>query len=245
MNNFKKISAVILALCTAATVLYSCDNSQKTDVTSTTANAVEITEIITEKETVTVEVTNEKGEVSVSVSEKIITVPVTKKMTTVKKDETNKNTVANKITSVINQVTTVVSTQSPLKTSVHNKPVTTAKKPAIKATSVATTKRPVIDDKISEKSVGIFLLSKTDPVQTGNQASIIVQGTPGKTYSIEFYETPTSVAKLTELNDAKADSNGFVTWIFEIRNTCNLGKRKVIIKEKNSNNYIETSITVK
>ncbi len=251
MNNFKKISAVILALCTVATVLYSCDNSKNTYVTSTTPNSVEITEIITEKETVTVEVTDEKGNVSVSVSEKIITVPVTKNLTTVKNDKTEnkpeeeqKNTVVNKISSVINQLTTVATLQNQQKPSATDKPVSTAIKTtsAHVRTSVAATKRPVVDDKINEKSVGIFLLSKTDPVQIGNQANIIIQGTPGKTYSISFYETPTSVSGL---EDMKADANGFVIWTFEISSACNLGKRKVVIKENNSDNYIETSITVR
>ena len=109
-------------------------------------------------------------------------------------------------------------------------------------TTVPTTKKPVVNDTINEKSVGIFMLSKSDPVSVGNHATIFIQGTPGKTYSIEFYETPSSTAKL---EDKKADANGFVSWSFEIRRACNLGKRKVVIKENNSSNYLETSITVK
>ena len=248
MNKFKRISAVILALCTAATLFCSCDKNEKTDNGTTTAGQVEITEIITEKETVEVEVTDEKGNVSVSVSEKIITIPVTKKetvpVTAPVKDAANQS-----VTKQINSVAAQITAASTIKSNGATKPADkTAKatvRTTVRTTAATTKKRAVVDDKINEKSVGIFMLSKTDPVQVGNQATIFIQGTPGNTYSIEFYETPSSAAKLVELEDKKADANGFVSWSFEIRNTCNLGKRKVIIKEKGSDNYIETSITVR
>lgn len=265
MNNFKRISAVILALCTAATIFASCGNNPKNDDTLPETEVIEITEIITEKETVTVEVTDENGEVSVSVSEKIITVPVTKKVIITRNDKTeNKpdapanNSAADQTSSVADQTAAVDSTIIQSETSAPKKPVvtsandtaaktTTKKNEAITTaapiiTTVAPTKRAVVDDKINEKSVGIFMLSKTDPIQIGNYANIIVQGTPGKTYSIDFYETPSSTS---QIEDKKADANGFVSWSFEIGSSCNLGKRKIVVKEIDSDNYIETSITVK
>lgn len=240
MNNFKRISAVILAICTAAAIFASCGNNNPTTVETSV-----ITEFITEKETVEVQVTDEKGNLSVSVSEKIVTVPVTKTVT-IKNEE--KATNASSDESVITQESVAVTRKDSVATTVKT-PVTTKKSDAktttgktVVKTTVPATKKPVVDDIINEKAVGLFLLSKTDPVQTGNQATVFIQGTPGKTYSFEFYETPESKAKI---EDAKADANGFVSWSFEITNACNAGKRKVLIKENNSENYIETSITVR
>ncbi len=254
MNNFKKISAIILAVCTAATLFASCESDKKSDVEPTVIKSDVITEIVTEKEEIAVEVTDKKGEVSVSVSEKIVTIPVTKIVTEI----ATKSSVSSKVSSVINQVTTVAATSSQQKTSAAKKPsattvrvpaTTTTKKSESKTTSVpkttvAATKRPVVDDKINEKAVGIFLLTKSDPVQLGNQATVIIQGTPGKTYSIDFYEAPSKPSSLSALEDKKADENGFISWTFEIGSSCSLGKRKIVIKEKNSSNYLETSITV-
>ncbi len=265
MNNFKKISAIILALCTAAAVFTSCKNEEKptpSDKSSTAYTDEAKTEIITNeegntsvivitnnkaekpvvsykenetvtvKETVTVEVTDKKGDVSVSVSEKVVNVPA-------------RTTVRTVLTTVKQQTAaTIINTTVPAvkttKTNTTKATVNTTVKP-----TVQTTKKPVVNDTVNEKSVGISMLTKTDPVQIGNQATIFIQGTPGKTYSIEFYETPSSVASLTSLEDKKADANGFVSWTFEIRNTCNPGMRKLVVKEKNSSNYLETSITVK
>ncbi len=251
MNNFKRISAVILALCTAATIFTSCD-SKNNDGTSTTAETIVITEFITEKETVEVEVTDEKGNVSVSVSEKIVTVPVTKTVTVTtppKNDNSpEKGSVDKSGNSAITRSDSA--TIQPVSAAATSKAGGTITKADTKATTkkvsarttVPTTKRPAVDDVVNEKAVGLFLLSKTDPVQTGNQATVFIQGTPGKTYSIDFYETLSSTAKI---DDAKADANGFVSWSFEITDSCSPGKRKIIIKENNSANYIETSITVR
>ncbi len=269
MNNFKKISAVILVLCTSVAIFTSCtnDKSKLTDDKSSTSvteeavteiitneegetSVIEVTDNITDiksdtgkkdetitiKEKVTVEVTDKKGDVSVSVSEKTVIIPakttVRTVLTTVKQQT---------VSAIINTTVPAVKTT---KTNTTKPTVKTTAKPTVKPT-IQTTKKAVVDDTIIEKSVGISMLTKTDPVQIGNQASIFIQGTPGKTYSIEFYETPSSTANLTSLEDKKADANGFVSWTFEIRNTCNLGKRKLIIKEKNTSNYLETSITVK
>ena len=250
MNNFRRISAIILSLCIGITVFASCNNDESTDITTTTEKAEIteiITEIITEKQTVNIEVTDKKGDVSVSVSEKIITVPVTRTITVTQNKETDniaKATTKKSSSNTVNLLTAVSQTQNRTAASILNNNVTKATAVPVK-TTVSTTKRPIVDDKIDEKSVGIFMMTKTDPVQVGNHATIFVQGTPGKTYSIEFYETPSSISKQSSLEDKKADANGFVTWTFEIGNTCNLGKRKLVIKEKNSSNYLETSITVK
>ncbi len=247
MNNFKKISAVILAFCTAVTLFTSCSKDENPD--NTTAFPEEniateiVTEFVTEKEEVTVKVTDFKGEISVSVSERIVTVPVTKIITTIKNDITDKP--------FVNTTKNHAETQKQSNSAIPNNPTTTFVQKTVTetkkavATTLTTTQKPLINDTVNEKSVGISMLTKTDPVQTGNQATIFVQGTPGKTYSIEFYETPSVVASSSSLEDKKADANGFVSWTFKIGSNCNPGKRKLVVKEKNSSNYLETSITVK
>ncbi len=122
---------------------------------------------------------------------------------------------------------------------------TDLKEQTVKTTQPTTVKRNISNDKVEEKAVGISLLSKSDPVKTGNHATIIIQGTPGKTYSIEFYESLTKIANYSGLTEVKADENGFASWSFKIQNTCDLGTRKIIIKENNSDNYLQTSITIK
>ena len=242
MNNFKKISAVILALCMAATVFSSCSKNENNNNTTTVDRNI-ITEFITEKDDVTVHVTDSKGEVSVSVSEKIVTVPVTKIITNTPNDKANiESAVETKNTAATQKSVTSAITNNSM-TATTRTAAETANSPA--STTLKETKRAVVDDKINEKSVGISMLTKTDPVQIGNQATIFIQGTPGKTYSIDFYETPSTAAATSSLEDKKADTNGFVSWTFEISKTCNPGKRKLIIKENSSSNYLETLITVK
>ena len=242
MNNFKKLSAIILVFC-SLTAFASCSDKTETPVTSATNETVaeeigeveniytEITEIVTknvtEKQTVAVSVTDKKGNVSVSVSEKMVVIPQT----------------------VIIPQTVRISQTSNQAVSDPTKPVTPASTQKDSTTKVIKTNPPatkaVVDDTINEKAVGISLLTKTDPIQTGNYATVYIQGTPGKTYSIDFYQSPSVKMKSKNLEAKAADENGFVSWSFEIKNDCSAGKRKVVIKEVNSNNYLETAITVR
>lgn len=100
------------------------------------------------------------------------------------------------------------------------------------------------DEKIEELSKELNLITKTSPVMTGNSATIIIQGTPDAKYTIEFYKNDTAKADYDGLEEIKADSSGFASWTFMIENDCMPGNRKVIIKEKNSNKFIQTSINV-
>lgn len=99
-------------------------------------------------------------------------------------------------------------------------------------------------NKVEEISNGINILSKTSPVLKWNNASIVIMGTPGASYTIEFYETETKKAAYSGLKSTKADSSGIASWNFTIEEGCESGERKVIIREKNSDKYIQTSITV-
>lgn len=120
----------------------------------------------------------------------------------------------------------------------------TAATTAAATKKTTTTKKPPSTEVIPEKSKGISLMTKTTPVNIGNSAVIMIQGTAGKKYTIDFYESTDKTANYKGLETKTADSNGFVTWSFIIEDDCDPGDRKIIIKEKNSSNYIQTSITV-
>ena len=112
-------------------------------------------------------------------------------------------------------------------------------------TSAAETTSPKIQsDKIEEIASGINVLSKTSPVLKGNNASIVIIGTPDASYTIDFYETETKKAAYSGLEAVKADHSGIASWNFTIEEGCETGERKVIIREKNSDKFIQTSITV-
>lgn len=120
----------------------------------------------------------------------------------------------------------------------------TAKTSETETKNTESTQKPVNSDKIEEINNGITVITKTSPVSRGNGASIIIYGTPGKTYSIEFYESGDNAVKSEELFDKTADDNGFASWTFKIAENCESGNKKIIVREKNSNKFVQTSITV-
>lgn len=101
------------------------------------------------------------------------------------------------------------------------------------------------DETVPEESDGINVVYKTDTVEKGGDASIMIQGTPGKTYIIEFYENSTKIADYSNLEKQKSDENGFVTWTFRVPMNCESGNRKIVIREEKSDKYVQTSIKVK
>lgn len=128
-------------------------------------------------------------------------------------------------------------------------PVPTRKpKETIKASEAAaeqlTTTKKASADNVNEESNGLYILTKTSPVIKGNSVSIIIMGTPDAEYTIEFYETENKKAAYSGLENTKSDSNGMANWTFTVESTCESGDKKVIIKEKNSDKYIQTSITI-
>lgn len=72
----------------------------------------------------------------------------------------------------------------------------------------------------------------------------VIMGTPNAEYTIEFYENETKLSDAKGLTTKKADSNGTVEWSFLIDGECEIGNRKLIIKEKGSDKYAQTFITV-
>lgn len=113
-----------------------------------------------------------------------------------------------------------------------------------RTTATEFTSQKIPTDKVEQISNGINILSKTSPVIRRNNASIVITGTPGASYTIEFYETETQKAAYPGLETTKADYSGIASWNFTIEESCEPGERKVIIREKNSDKYIQTSITV-
>lgn len=128
------------------------------------------------------------------------------------------------------------------KTTKKVSPVSTVKQTRAETTSA---KKPVSNEIINEESKGINIVFKTEAVEKGNTASIMIQGTPGKKYSIDFYVTASDIADYSSLADQTADENGFVTWTFNVPTSCESGNRKIVIKESGSDNYIQTSINIK
>lgn len=128
-----------------------------------------------------------------------------------------------------------------------DKPTEKPKATTVKQTQSETNavSNKVSDETVPEKSNGINVVFKTDTIEKGDTASIMIQGEPGKKYIIEFYENSSEVADYSDLKEQKADENGFVTWTFRVPMNCESGNRKIIIKETKSDAYVQTSIKVK
>ncbi|MGN0573126.1 MAG: hypothetical protein ACI4IX_04225 [Acutalibacteraceae bacterium] len=120
-------------------------------------------------------------------------------------------------------------------TKADNQPAKTTSKPAATASASA---------KIEEISNGVSVITKTSPVGRGDSATVIIMGKPGAEYSIEFYESDKKTASYSGLESKTADNSGVCSWTFKIGSSCEPGERKIIVKEKNSGNYAQTSITV-
>lgn len=74
----------------------------------------------------------------------------------------------------------------------------------------------------------IILLSVTETVKRGSEASLTIRGKPGVTYSIQvFYATTESTAK--GLEPKIADENGFVTWRWRVGSRTKAGSHKIQI----------------
>lgn len=140
--------------------------------------------------------------------------------------------------------TEYVFTAPPIPTEKETKKLTTVTNESATVSEEKSTARKPTGGKVEEIANGITLITKTSPVSKNNAATIVVLGTPGKSYSIEFYKNNTQKASSDGLGNTISDSSGYATWTFLIEEDCEPGERKVIIKEKNSDKYIQTSITI-
>lgn len=279
-NKIRIISAVILAISTAATVLSSCGESTPEIPVETVIGtdgeilgvSVYTEENASETQTVLYEITTKKkfnfgfknkktdesttAEAENNVSDglteiKIISNPEKESTSRVRATFPQKNTekttrVASSFAENNGQATKHVPVSYVPKSDV---PKTTKKAvpSTVKQTQAinSTTQKAVSDEIIKEEAEGINIVMKNETVEKGSSASVMIQGEPGKKYSIDFYTSPTETANLSSLEDKTADENGFVTWTFGVPMSCESGNRKIIIKENGTDNYAQTSINVK
>ncbi|MBO5859021.1 MAG: hypothetical protein J6R20_04525 [Clostridia bacterium] len=96
---------------------------------------------------------------------------------------------------------------------------------------------------VPEKANGLSIQFKSNPVIRGNDATIAVNGQAGKEYVIEVYKNDKDLYVSDKLKSQTANSLGVILWTFDT-DSLNSGYRKIIIREKNSDKYIQTSITV-
>lgn len=149
----------------------------------------------------------------------------------------------NTIAQLTESITEYIHTVPPLPTE-KEKTETQSKTQNPSSVQSETTKKASSDSKIDELSNGLSIVTKTSPVIKGNSAAVMIQGTPGAVYSIEFYKNDKEKAEYEGICETAADSSGFASWTFTIEEGCESGERKIIIKEKNSDKFIQTSITV-
>ncbi len=221
-NKLYIISAAILCL---SVVLCACNKPET--VTQTTHESKEtattaITETVMKTETVTY--VDESGYHVVS-----MVMPSTEKRTmppvpthayepTYKTETlTQKETTKASVTQKTTHVQTVAQTDKPTATT---QPVT-----------------------VRDESNGISVIAITKDVSKGNDASIVISGTVGKEYTIEVYRNNNDLLKSESLASVTAQSPGVVTWNFSTAN-CDKGQRKIIIREKGSDKYLQTSINI-
>ena len=97
---------------------------------------------------------------------------------------------------------------------------------------------------LPEISNGIILV-RTKYASRGDLVSVsVVMANPNSEYTIEFYETDTRVSDSAGLEPKIASSNGTVEWRFTLDYDCQIGTRKLIIREKGTDNYAQTYIIV-
>lgn len=234
-NKLYAISAFILCL---SIILCACSKDEtKAETTKTaeetaatsTQTTVQITKTTTQEQTVTY--VDESGYHVIS---KVV-------QTT---QERTQPTVPVKQTEPTYKIETIPQTQAPTKAPVNqeqSKPQATTK-PTLTAPE-KTTANPAVLETVPEKSNGLTILFKSSSVSRGDDATITVNGAEGKEYKIEVYRNGKDLLVSDSLKNKQTDSSGFVSWTFPTDN-CESGYRKIVVKEINSDKYIQTSILV-
>ncbi len=224
MKKIHIIASVILSACIFSAVFTACDKNAVNDETATGSETQ-----TTENRTLSEFPTNEEG-IAYSMG-----------------DDGHRYYIYPE-----DEATAEPTTAAPTKkqtTSVKTTKVKTTKAQSTKAEkttkkAVTTTKSNVPDVTVKDENKGFQLLMKTPSVKKGTTATISILGQAGKTYSIDFYKNQTETASYSGLESKTADENGMVVWTFEVGFDCDAGTRKILIKEKGSDNFVQTSITV-
>ena len=214
-NKLIRFSALTLGLCTAITAFSSCEKS-KSEITTTAAAETTAEIILTTAEPETV--INQEG-VTLEIATQINNYTIYKPQTTAKKEDV---------------AYSYNIAQAPNGGNADSANNNENKK----------TENEYMFEKIEEKENGISVMAKTSSAFKGNSATVMIQGEAGKQYTLEFYEAPDKKADYDGLGTKKADENGIVSWTFKIEESCKKGNRKILIKEKGSDNYAQTSITI-
>ena len=114
----------------------------------------------------------------------------------------------------------------------------------VTAPVASTTSKPTEPITVPEISEGLVLRFKSGAVDRGYSASIAVEGTAGKEYTIEVYRSNGQTLTSNKLSPQIAGNDGVVVWSIPTGNLTS-GNTKVIIRETNSDKYIQTSISIK
>lgn len=215
-NKLLKYSALALGLCTAITAFSSCGDTDTEVTTSASETTSNVILSTIEPETVV----NKEG-LTLEIATQINDYTIYKPQTTVQKEEV------------------AYSYNIALSPNGENSDSSNAGNGGIPKTE-----NEYVEEKIEEKENGVSVMAKSSSAFIGNSATVMIQGEAGKQYTLEFYEAPNKKADYEGLGTKKADENGIVSWTFEIGDSCKKGNRKVYIKEKNSDNYAQTSITI-
>lgn len=113
-----------------------------------------------------------------------------------------------------------------------------------KAPTAAPTAKPTESITVPEIANGLVLRFKSGTVDRGYSASVAVEGTAGKEYTIEVYRSNGETLTSDKLSPKTAGGDGVVHWSIPTGNLTS-GNTKVIIREKGSDKYIQTSISIK
>lgn len=233
MKNFKLISIIFLVICLSVSVFSGCKGNGNSETTTTTAasNTTESTSDSTKEVTTGTTVFSDENYTYHSV------VYQTEKSTDKSGDEYTYAVIPTTkfvpVTIVTTPKTTRIETTSTTAKQTEKHETTTEKQSHVST------------EPIKEISKGIGVLTKTTPIMPGNTATITVLGNPKESYTIEFYEDGSTPSNDSGLKTKKANDSGFVSWTFTISRECTPGEKKIIIKEIGTENYIQTSITVK
>lgn len=215
-------ASAILILCISATMLTSCRKEEKNVASTLKTTEVTSTESVTEISGSNITVIESDIAEEASETTQIYTY-----------NDNQGYTVYSYVEAT--NAPTAVQTQQASQTNAPTPEITTAV-----ATTVNTEEYPTVP----EKNNGLMCV-RTQYASRGQIVTVsVVMGTPNAEYSIEFYESETRLSDVNGLDTKRADSGGNVEWSFLIDDDCELGNRKLVIKEKGSDKYAQTFITV-
>jgi len=96
-------------------------------------------------------------------------------------------------------------------------------------TEAGETEPPHTDESLSDAESPLVLISLSESVSRGSNATITVKGLPGITYSIEVrYSSGISSAK--GLEPKAADKNGLVSWTWRVGSKTKLGAYPITVR---------------